>query len=465
MAEAGRQYKAGEQRALLIATCLGSIIGPLLSTMMNLALVHIGAEFSVGSRSLALINTVFFLASVVFIVPMARYASIKGMKRIFTAGTALICVGALFAAFSPTFLFLLLMRFVLGVGSAAVVVTSVTMVAEVYPLERRGWAIGFNTMFAYLGLALGPVIGGTIADLAGWRVLFAVAAPFAVAALVLLVRFPGEVMPAAGEPMDWRGSALWGLAILVTMLGVIEITQSYGPLMLVVGLVLLSVAVLVLSRTPAPVLDVRLFRRTVFRRSCGATFMNYSATYAVSFFMALYIESIGGLSASAAGFLMLIQPGVQVLLTSRFGALFDRIADKRLLPTLGMALMCVGLAGFEFLGTDFQLWQVVTIMLILGLATAMFAAPNTTTILSSVPPHFRGEAAGSLAVVRQAGIMTSMGLAMACIAVIMGSADNLSPATYGVFADVIHLAFAICLGMCAVGTVLSWARGNILPQR
>ncbi|MDD3232902.1 MAG: MFS transporter [Candidatus Methanomethylophilus sp.] len=456
----GTGYTEKQQSILLAATCTGSIINPLLSTMMNLSLVSIGDEFGVGSRFLALVNTVFFLASVVCMVPLARWASISGLKKVFRLGTALIAVAALAAAFSPSFWFLLAMRFVMGAASAAVVSTAVTMIIEVFPIHRRGWAVGMNTMVAYLGLALGPVIGGTLSDLIGWRAMLGVIAPFALFSLAMSAHFPAEIRLTPGERMDYKGTALWCAAILLSMSGLVGITDIWGLPVLVLGLLVLFIACRYLLRTPQPVLQVAMFKGKLFRRSCIATFLNYGGTYSVSFFLALYLQSIGELSATAAGFILLIQPLIQSLLTPRFGALFDRIRDRRILPTLGMAVFCLGLLQFQFLTVTYSLAQVVLILVTLGVATGIFAAPNTTTVLTAVPHQYQGESSGTLAVVRQAGIMFSMALAMACIAVIMGSADNLNPATWGEFVDVIHLDYAIAFALCLVGTVLSWARGN-----
>jgi hypothetical protein len=100
------------------------------------------------------------------------------------------------------------------------------------------------------------------------------------------------------------------------------------------------------------------------------------------------------------------------------------------------------------------------ILLLLGAGYGIFAAPNTNAVMSSVPSKNRGDASGMVALVRQVGMMTSMGIAMCCIALIMGSADNLNPSTYGQFVDVIRAAFTICLGMCVIGTITSWFRGS-----
>ena len=99
-------------------------------------------------------------------------------------------------------------------------------------------------------------------------------------------------------------------------------------------------------------------------------------------------------------------------------------------------------------------------MIIIGVGMGIFSSPNTSVIMSSVPGKYRGEASGVVSVVRQTGMMVSMSIAMASIAVIMGSTDNLGPSTYGDFVDTMRLAFSICLGMCVVGILCSWFRGS-----
>lgn len=453
-------YTAAEQRGLLLATSIGTLCTPLMSTMMNLALVHIGSEFGVGSRDLAMVNTIFLLASVAAMVPAARLASLYGMKKVFASGLIIMMVCALLAVFSPSFTFLLLMRFLLGVGSACVIVTGIAMVTYVFPLSRRGWAIGVNTTSVYLGLALGPTVGGILSDAAGWRSLFVAVIVIAGLALVGLLLFRREVVPTPGGRMDWPGAALWAATILVLMYGVINVTYVWGPVLVVIGLVLLLITSRYLARRDQPVLETKIFHNRLFSRSCIAAFMNYAVCYAGSFFQALYLQSIGDLTATEAGLLMLVQPAVQVLLTARFGALSDRLSDKRLLPTAGMAVTAAGAALFLCYGTVCSFPLVVFQMVLLGLGIALFSAPNTTVIMSSVPLELRGEASGMVAVVRQTGMMIAMGIAMACIAVIMGSTDNLGPAMYGMFVTTIRLTFAISLVLAVIGAIASWTRGG-----
>ena len=207
-------------------------------------------------------------------------------------------------------------------------------------------------------------------------------------------------------------------------------------------------------------LNVRLFKSRVFSGSCLAAFLNYAASYSIAYFMALYLQSIGALTATQAGLLMLVQAGVQAVLTTYFGRLSDRVSDKRILPTAGMALTAVGVSMFLFYGTELDLPLVVATMVVLGTGTGMFSSPNTSVIMGSVGRDETSEASGVVAVMRQTGMMVSMGVAMMFITLVMGGSDELVPENYGLFVDVIHLSFGICLVMCIVGAVVSMLRGK-----
>jgi len=454
-------YTQKEMSIVLIACCAGIFITPLMSTMMNLALVAIGDEFDVGSRSLAMVNTTFLLASVIAMVPFARLSDIYGRRKIFIIGLVTILISSIAAAFSVSFEMLLVMRFMIGVAAAAISVSSIAMLTDVFPIHKRGWAIGIHTTFVYLGVAIGPALGGFLSDGIGWRSLFFFIVPFAAASLFMLYSFKREIVSHKGMHMDIRGSVLYGVTIMLVMYGLINLPEIWAAIMTVTGLALLFVFIRIMKRTESPVLDLSVFKHKMFSRSCIAAFMNYASSYSVSFFMALYLQSIGALSASEAGLVMLVQPIIQVALSAKSGSYSDKLADKRILPTLGMALTCVAVLMIIFLGTEVNFYYVAVILLLLGMGYALFSAPNTNTVMSSVPSGNRGEAAGMISVVRQTGMMLSMAIAMCCITFIMGSTDNLNPSTYGDFVDVIRAAFTICLGMCIVGTLFSWFRGDV----
>lgn len=457
-------YTSQDMRTVLIACCAGIFIMPLMSTMMNLALVTIGHDFDVGSKSLAMVNTTFLLASVIVMVPLARLSDIVGRKKIFIIGLLTTLTGAIVATLSPNFEILLAMRFVMGAGSAAISLSSIAMLTDVFPFEKRGWAIGIQSTFVYLGIAIGPALGGFMCDIFGWRALFLFMIPFSLFALLLISRFKKEIISDKGGRMDYRGSIIYGITIFFTMYGVINLPSIWAVASIIFGFILLLLFIRTQKKTESPVLDMSVFKYKVFSRSCISAFMNYASSYSVSFFLALYLQSIGALSASQAGMILLLQPIVQVALTAKFGSYSDKMADKRILPTLGMGITSIAVLMIVFLGTEVNFYYMAVILIMLGLGYALFSAPNSNAIMSSVPPKNRGEASGMLSVVRQVGMMISMGIAMCCISFIMGSTDNLNPDTYGQFVEVIEAAFSICFVMCVIGTICSWFRGDLRKE-
>lgn len=451
-------YTATERRIVLLACCISGFITPLLSTMMNLSLVSIGEEFSVGSHAQAYINTAFLLSSVVFMVPLAKLGDIIGKRRMYMIGILVILVACLLASLSPSFTFLLVCRAMMGAGSAAVTCTSVSMITDVYPVERRGGAIGFQTMCVYIGLAAGPPLGGIINDMLGWHWVFFAVVPMAVASVVLMAGFRQEIAPASGSSFDMRGTVLYSLAILLSMGGVINMPEPWAFASLVVGVAFLALFVRSQVRSPDHLLDMGLFRNRVFSGSCLAAFLSYAASYSISFFLALYLQKICGLSSTEAGILMLVQPAIQAVGTPLFGHVSDRLEDKRLLPTAGMLVIASGLASMMTYGLDTSFARIVVTMAVIGFGFSLFSAPNTSVIMSSVDRTETGEASAMVSVMRQTGMMVSMGIAMLFISLIMGSADFIGPDNYQKFLDVMGVSFGVCLVMCLVGAVASFMR-------
>lgn len=453
-------YSGRDMRLVLLACCLAAFVAPLLSTMMNLSLVSIGEDFGEGSHNLAYVNTAFLLSSVVFMVPMTKVGDIVGKRRIFILGTLVIAVACVAAVFSPSFWFLIGCRVVMGLGASCIMSTSISMITDVYPSDHRGWAIGLQTTCTYIGLAAGPPIGGVLNDIFGWHSLFALVVPLAVVSAFCMSLFKHEIAPDSGGSMDVRGSVIYGIAIVLSMVGMINLPELWAIALLVLGVVFIGLFVWSQNHVDDFLLNMKLFRSRVFSGSCVAAFMNYAASYSISYFLALYLQSIGGLTASEAGMLMLVQPLVQAIGTTYFGNLSDKMRDKRVLPTVGLLISAVGLATVVFYDVGTSLWSIVLTMIIVGFGFSMFTAPNTSILMGSVAPHETGEASAMVSVMRQTGMMVSMGIAMLFISVIMGSADNLSPDTYDSFITVMRYSFIVCVVMSLVAAAVSMFRGK-----
>ena len=454
-------YSDKEARAVVLACYISGFIAPLLSTMMNLSLINIGEEFGTGSHDLAYINSAFLLASVIFMVPFARLADIIGKKKMFVIGLLIIVVGCFVACLAPNFWVVVLGRSIIGMGAASLATMSIALITDVTPKERRGTVMGYNTMFIYMGLSLGPAIGGTLNDLIGWRLLFLLTVPLAVISILLMVKgFRREIYADPDGLFDTRSSVIYGIAILLSMAGIMNLPQTWAIICTVIGLVFLALFVKTQIGNDECILNMGLFKNWQFSGSNLAAFMSYGSSYSISFFLALYLQSIGQLSATEAGFLMITQPVVQCIFSPIWGKVTDKMQNKIILPTVGMAITAISIATYIFYDLNTSITMVLISMTIGGIGFSMFSAPNTTLIMSSVPREHSSEASAVLAVMRQTGMMLSMGIAMYFITTIMGSTDNLGPETYDLFLQVMSTSMTVCLIMCIIGTITSAFRGT-----
>ncbi|MGB6365860.1 MAG: MFS transporter, partial [Thermoanaerobaculia bacterium] len=167
----GQSQKATQRAALVVAT-LTSFLGPFMASSVNVALPSIGEELSMGAVSLAWINTAFLLAAATFLIPFGRLGDIHGRKQIFMWGILGFAVSSGLLAMAGSGQSVILWRAVQGLGASMVFATGLPILISVYPAGKRGAVLGLNVAAVYLGLSMGPFVGGMITGHLGWRYVF-----------------------------------------------------------------------------------------------------------------------------------------------------------------------------------------------------------------------------------------------------------------------------------------------------
>ncbi|MGB6642666.1 MAG: MFS transporter, partial [Thermoanaerobaculia bacterium] len=419
----GQSQKATQRAALVVAT-LTSFLGPFMASSVNVALPSIGEELSMGAVSLAWINTAFLLAAATFLIPFGRLGDIHGRKQIFMWGILGFAVSSGLLAMAGSGQSVILWRAVQGLGASMVFATGLPILISVYPAGKRGAVLGLNVAAVYLGLSMGPFVGGMITGHLGWRYVFWMNVP--VGLFILAISFwmlEGDWADAKGARFDLAGSVLLGLALLTMMFGLARLPSVSAVALLVVGFVSLILFVRYELRIDYPVLEIDLFRHnTVFALSNLAALINYAATFAVGFLLSLYLQKVRGLAPQDAGLVLIAQPVVQALVSPLAGKLSDR-SEPRTVASLGMAITFLGLVLLVFLDDTTPLRLVVGCLAVLGLGFGIFSSPNTNAIMGSVERRFFGVAGAMVGTMRQMGMMVSMGLVMTVLAVLMGSAE------------------------------------------
>jgi EmrB/QacA subfamily drug resistance transporter len=431
-----------------------------MGSTVSIALPAIGQTFALNAVTLSWIAMAVLLAAATFLVPFGRIADIYGRKRIFVYGTSLYTLASLFAAIAPSAAFLISSRALQGIGAAMIFGTGMAILTSVFPPNERGRALGINVAAVYVGLSIGPPLGGFLTQYFGWRSVFYINLPLGLITLVAaLWKLKGEWAEAKGEKFDFIGSILYGLSLIALVLGFSKLPAMTGVWLITAGTVGIFAFIQWEMRTKSPVLNITLFRHnTVFSLSNLAALINYMATNAVTFLLSLYLQYIEGLPPQRAGLVLIAQPVVMAILSPLAGRLSDRI-EPRVLASLGMAVTTVGLVLLIFLNQDRGIGFILLSLGILGLGFALFSSPNSNAIMSSVDRKFYGVASGTLGTMRITGQMFSLGIATLLFAIYIGQVQ-ITPEYYPLFIKSTKTAFIIFAALCFGGIFASLARGK-----
>ncbi|MDD1744604.1 MAG: MFS transporter [Candidatus Methanoperedens sp.] len=454
--------EAVNKKIVLLITTLSSFLAPFMGSSVFIGLPSIGSEFAMDAVTLSWISTSYLLAAAMLLVPFGRIADIYGRKKIFKYGIIIDIIASLLLAFSFNETEFIILRILQGIGAAMIFGTGIAILTSVYPPGERGKALGITVAGVYSGLSLGPVVSGFLVQQFGWRSIFLSYLPLELIIIVFtLWKVKGEWADARGEKLDVTGSAVYCLSLVALMYGFSLLPQILGSGLILMGIMGIAVFISWELKVKAPVLDMNLFRgNTVFTFSVLAALINYSATFAVSFFLSLYLQYIKGIAPQDAGLILVAQPVVMVVFSPLAGRLSDRIEPGKI-ASVGMAITAVGLFLFTFLDEKTTLEFIVFSLILIGLGFALFSSPNTNAVMSSVEKRFYGIASATLGTMRLVGQMLSMGIAMIIFAVFIGRVE-ITPEYYISFLKSMNTAFIIFSALCFAGVFASLARGKVM---
>lgn len=456
----GEQQPALERSALFVAT-MTSFMGPFMISSVNVALPAIQADLRMDAVQLGWIATSYLLAVAVGLIPAGKIADIHGRKKVFSTGLIIYTLGSTAAAFAANATWLIFLRVVQGLGAGMFVTTGMAILTSIFPPQRRGRVIGIYVAAVYVGLSVGPFVGGFLTQQFGWRSIFLVMFPLGLSSIFITLSFlKGEWADARSQKFDVMGSLIYAGSILSLVYGASILPSLTGSILIPVGLLGLGLFFLHQSRTPYPVFEVSLFRQNrTFAFSSLAALLNYSATFAVTFLMSLYLQYIKGMPPQTAGIVLMAQPMMMAIFSPIAGRLSDRV-EPRLLASAGMAITVTGMAVFTQLHTDTSLVPIIGNLLLLGFGFALFSSPNMSAIMGAVAKEQYGIASGAVATMRLMGQMVSMAVATVALALLVGR-QAIAPQNYDRFLICIRTVFTISALLCAAGVYFSLFRGRL----
>jgi multidrug resistance protein len=277
------------KRSVLFVTVVSSFVTPFMLSSITVALPAIQNDFHMNAIVLAWIATAYLLSCSVFTVPFGKIADIFGRKRLFVYGMSIFTASSILCAASPNATALLALRVLQGVGTSMIFSTGMAMVTSAFPPHERGRAIGISVSAVYIGLSVGPLVGGVLTQYLGWRSVFVVTGLLGIPTTYFAVcRLKSEWYGAPGEKLDVVGSLVYAAAISLIVYGFSTLPAQESIWQILGGVILMLIFIKWELKAPYPVFNVELFANNrSFAFSSLAALINYSATFAVSFLLSL----------------------------------------------------------------------------------------------------------------------------------------------------------------------------------
>ena len=401
---------------VLVAIGVGTFMSALDGSVVNVVLPVVARAFGAGLATIEWVVTVYLLVVSGLLLSFGRLGDLRGHKRLYLAGFGLFLGGSLLCGLARSANMLVLFRGLQALGAAMLFANSPAILTKSFSREERGRALGLQATMTYLGLTVGPSLGGFLAERFSWRAVFYINVPIVIAAILLSWRFiPADSIHKTDERFDPAGALLFTTGLVMLLLAL-----NQGPAwgwgspwtlaLVAAALVVLAAFLRVEGRLLSPMLDLGLFRNRTFSASVASATLNYICVYSLIFLMPFYLQQGRGLSPAEAGGLLTAQPIIMAIVAPLSGSLSDRM-PAWVPSTLGMLILAIGAWLLSALGPSASMLQIAFGLGVAGLGIGLFVSPNSNALMSSAPMARQGISAGVLATARNVGMVLGVGLA------------------------------------------------------
>ncbi|MGG3622286.1 MFS transporter [Bacillus gobiensis] len=395
---------------VLVITCAALFMAMLDNLVLGVALPSIQESFDASISDLEWFMNSYTLAFAVLLIPFSMLGERFGRKRMFLMGVILFTLGSAFSGLSGSPIELILSRTLQGIGGAAIVPLSLTLVHHVFTEDTRAAAMGIWSGISGLGLSVGPLVGGLITEGLPWQLIFWVNVPVGILALLLGLRLlpesKGESKPISLFSILFLGAGMFGI-----IFGLQEGNIRGWDSMVVVGSIGGGILFLLLfyayeRRRKVPFIRFDFFRNSRYTALILAGFLMNGGIFGTIFLLTLFLQQAQGYSPLEAGVREMVWTGCTMIAAPLAGLAVTKLGTRPVL-SLGLLLQAIGVAGFAIIitafGADSPFGYLAPFMMITGTGMGLSFTPLAHGILSSVPESSSGEASGVSNATRELG--------------------------------------------------------------
>lgn len=443
---------------------------PFMFSGVGITLPVMAPELKASAVELALVETAFLGAYTAFMLPFGRLTDIMNKNTVFKAGLFLYTLTSLALGLVDSIGVFIAIRAIQGLAAAAMAATSMAIIVDVVPVEKRGQALGLQIGAIYAGLASAPFLAGLVTDHFGWRmVYYASAGCLALALVPALLVMRGQAVRAAGR-LEFQNSLPLILGTMMLCFGAAELDNGIiGEALLGAGTVCLAAFLFLDRRSDAPLLPFGYLRRNrILSNALIIQMLTYACAFGMTFLFSLHLQAVQGYTAFEAGQVLIIGPVIMAVLAPISGRLTDR-CSPRILVIIGIAFNTVAAALSVAVADAPGLNFLIAALVAQGLGFAIFSTPNMAIIMGSVERNRSGFASAMTAKTRSIGMVTSITIITLIMSRLMGETE-VAQNQAGLI-QVMQLTFTILTGFGIVATVMAFLaiirhkqRSAILPQ-
>lgn len=447
---------------IVFAVGTGSFISSYGISSVNAVLPVISTSLNENVEAIAWVVIVYQLVVSGLLLSFGRLGDIKGNRSVYHLGLFLYMFTSLMCGLAATANALIFFRAIQGIGAAMILANTPALLTNNFPQSQFGQALGLRAVLTYLGIMTGPILGGWFASQFSWRYLFFINVPLGLFALFMSLHFiPPDYSPSGRGGFDAPGAVVFMLGLWLFVLTINQGSKQGSISMnnlVFLGLsgLLLFLFLFIEERSQYPMLDLNLFKNRIFSSSVTSAIFNFACSASITFLLPFYLIRGLDLSPTKSGFILMAQPLIMLTVAPISGTLSDKLGT-RLLSTLGLMILGVGLYLLSLLGPQSSLSSILISISITGLGAGFFISPNNSSLMKSVPRDMQGVAGSIVATARTLGQGFGIVISSTVFAIVLshGQAIGSSNALF----EAIRQGFSVMIGLAAIGSITSVIRG------
>jgi EmrB/QacA subfamily drug resistance transporter len=471
---------------VLLTVIIGTFLGRLDQTIVNLALPKIIQDFNITVSAAGWIATAYILANAIFVPVWGKLGDTMGRKKIYVLGFSIFIFGSVLAGFAWNLSSMIVFRVIQAIASSADYPTAMAILAVTYGSGRdRAQALGIWSASFAAAAVFGPLIGGPLIDNFGWRSVFLINLPIGVIGIFMALAFIKESRSARKTTrFDLRGALILAVALsaLVLVLDRGQAWNWFSPKSLVCYLISLSGLLAFIraeKKHPEPIVDLKFFYNKVFVNTLLNNFIIFMGMMGSIFLVPIFAQTFIGFDATETGYLFIPMAFLMVISSAIGGRLGARIQPRYIIMA-STAVAAIGLYLFTSLDPRSTALDIILPLGIMALGMGFGMAHRTNTIASTVPRHEIGIASSVLALARN--IAGAFGIAIFGTLLTQSTEANIlkitqfssfhgkTPAEYQEFVSLIilkaqmngyHTVFIVSATIVLIGAFVAYYMGNV----